>query len=1027
MDIQENQTKPKDRPSKPSEENERLSQFAIENQTGNTLRRGTEPKSDSAGQYLPALEISGLETKKDQKGFEQQYKEYQERLQYIENSRQVAENQEEALKRNISKSQKEIDSSSFMDGLLGNRDRLETQVKHRKEELAEVERGSRSAQKVMDGASPDIARAEELLQREQQERQRGDREKADQTAKEAQEQMQKVMQSTDGVAYIKRETLEISGKNRQSELAEIEAFQENLKTTKVIADTVRDSAVAGAAVVVTGGTMAPLALQYGVGLAALSAVGAGTAAGTGVGAISRLTEATSDIYINDKAPKAALTEAAQNTMHDAKAALITSTSTLAGLGMSSRLTTNAAAQSSVLKSVASGAIAGGTEASVSTGLGAADRYADARLEFEKKNGNLSQEEREKRWEEFKRERKLTGTDVLQQSVIDVTTGVLAGAVGGRVELGKQSNSGSTRKLWTAADLSADAAVASGSAALSATLDGRQVTAEDLAAATTGTVTGRLVGGMAARTNTESANRRNSDNTNVEHQADHSGNSQDLYQHELAQAAQPREKPSSLADQIPIPHDRDKLQEMRKALVTDHVSGLLNQEGTHAAIDAGLQKAIKENSPYTIIGIDLNGLKDFNDTYGHKTGDLALKAAGDYLNSRLHRSSDIKGRLHGDEFLVGAASSEEHLSFLKQEMKDLKLAVAIKHDENGNVLKDEKGKVLTAGVRVVKPGDALRPDETVLLNSGISAGFQELTPELRQLRGPKLREELERRADRNMYDTKAEKRQENEKLRLEIEASGKDLHSELRKKIESTPATEFKLSENSRNLSQRLQEGAGQLRDAIPVELARPLYARRLEDSATKIPETGLLKKWSADQRSEALVKAAAKENPPLPVTVVSMDLDGLKNLNDNYGHDAGSQMITAFGQWLGKRGRATDVVSHPYGADEFEITALNATPEQMQAFKKQLDGLRFVGQFSDDGKHKSVSGVRVLSAGEEPGRGESVIPFAGVSVGMAAVKTEQMTTPKEAHAAAQEAADHALLQDKDRRLEEGKRIPRRQN
>jgi hypothetical protein len=99
----------------------------------------------------------------------------------------------------------------------------------------------------------------------------------------------------------------------------------------------------------------------------------------------------------------------------------------------------------------------------------------------------------------------------------------------------------------------------------------------------------------------------------------------------------------------------------------------------------------------------------------------------------------------------------------------------------------------------------------------------------------------------------------------------------------------------------------------------------------------------------------------------------------------------------------------------------------MQAFKKQLDGLRFVGQFSDDGKHKSVSGVRVLSAGEEPGRGESVIPFAGVSVGMAAVKTEQMTTPKEAHAAAQEAADHALLQDKDRRLEEGKRIPRRQN
>lgn len=177
MDIQENQTKPEDKTSKPWEVKERLSQFATENQTGNTLRRGTEPKSDSTCQYLPALEISGLETKKDRKGFEQQYKEYQERLQYIEISRQVAENQEQALKRNISKSQKEIDSSSFMDGLLGNKDRLETQVKHRKEELAELERGRRSAQKVMDGASPDIARAEELLQKEQQERQRGERER----------------------------------------------------------------------------------------------------------------------------------------------------------------------------------------------------------------------------------------------------------------------------------------------------------------------------------------------------------------------------------------------------------------------------------------------------------------------------------------------------------------------------------------------------------------------------------------------------------------------------------------------------------------------------------------------------------------------------------------------------------------------------------------------------------------------------------------------------------------------------------
>ncbi len=394
---------------------------------------------------------------------------------------------------------------------------------------------------------------------------------------------------------------------------------------------------------------------------------------------------------------------------------------------------------------------------------------------------------------------------------------------------------------------------------------------------------------------------------------------------------------------------------------------------------------------------------------------------------MHRSSDVKGRLHGDEYLVGAASSEEQLAFLKKEMKEVKLAVEVKRDADGAVLRDEKGKVVTAGVRVVKPGDTIRPDETIILNSGISAGFQELTPELRQLSGAKLREELEKRADSNMYDTKIEKRSENERIRQEAEAAGKDLNGELKKKIESVPPSEFKLSDTSRQLSDRLREGAGNLRDSIPVELARPLYARRLEDSATKVPETGLLRKWAADQRSERLIKAAASENPPMPVTVVSMDLDGLKNLNDNYGHDAGSQMINAFGKWLNQRGRASDVVSHPYGADEFEITALNATPEQMQAFQKQLDGLRFVGHFDGDGKERSVSGIRVLRPGEELAQGESVIPYAGVSVGMASVNADLMKNPKEAYARAQEEADHSVMKDKERRLEEGKRIPRKQD
>ncbi len=1046
MVAEEKHTRLEQKSSSRSDSSETLVQESLDSQKGTLIQSAAERTLDSAGQYLPTLNLSGhpderqknsnaLGTQSDgvqkseTKSLQEQHKEFIERLESIENSRLVAQHHEGRLKLGIDNTQKELDSSNFADGLMGTSNRQEHELTHKREELKNVQARENSAQKVMNGASVQIVTAETLVIRERQERECGDLEKADATAKEAQQQMQQVMQITEGVSYTTKAELEQSGKNREAELAEHENFKDNLKLTKVVADTVRDGAIASAATLASGGTLAPLAAECGAGLRVISAIGAGTTAGTVVGATSRFGEAVSDIQANQKTPDKAFNEAAQNTVRDFKTALIDSASTVAGLGANSRLLTGLSTESSIIKSVSGGAVAGGTQASVSTGLSTTERYLGAKADFDRKYSDLPPQEREKRWDEFKKENQLTDGDIAKQAVTDITTGLVAGAVGGRVEAGKQSATGlSGKTLWTTADVASDAAVTAGSAKLAATLNDQDVTADNLAAAASGVATSRLAGGMAARIHNEpSAQREHHENSDVQHNSATSKTPADLYHQENDSPQNKASDSTSLTDQIPLPHDRNKLQEMRKALVTDHVSGLLNQEGTQIAIEAGLQKALKDNSPYTVIGIDLNGLKDFNDTYGHHTGDLALRAAGDYLNSRLHRSSDVKGRLHGDEFLAGVAASEEQLAFLKKEMKDVKLAVEVKRDANANVQLDEKGKVVAAGVRIVKPGDTIRPDETIILNSGISAGFQELTPELRQFKGEKLREEMEKRADRNMYDTKMEKRTENAKLQQEVAAAGKDLNGELKKKIQSVPPTEFKLSENSRHLSDRLKEGAGLLRNAIPVELARPIYARRLEDSATKVPETGLLRKWAADQRSEHLIKAAAGENPPKPVTVVSMDLDGLKNLNDNYGHDAGSQMITAFGKWLNKRGRADDVVSHPYAADEFEITALNAAPEQMQAFQRQLDGLRFVGHFEGKGKEKSVSGIRVLRPGEGMAEGESVIPYAGVCVGMASVKPELMSNPKQAYARAQEEADRNVLQDKERRLAEGKRIPRKQN
>ena len=52
----------------------------------------------------------------------------------------------------------------------------------------------------------------------------------------------------------------------------------------------------------------------------------------------------------------------------------------------------------------------------------------------------------------------------------------------------------------------------------------------------------------------------------------------------------------------------------------------------------------------VLFIDLDGLKQLNDTYGHEVGDTAVKATAEALLEAT-RHCDVVGRLGGDEFLV----------------------------------------------------------------------------------------------------------------------------------------------------------------------------------------------------------------------------------------------------------------------------------------------------------------------------------------------------------------------------------------
>ena len=93
---------------------------------------------------------------------------------------------------------------------------------------------------------------------------------------------------------------------------------------------------------------------------------------------------------------------------------------------------------------------------------------------------------------------------------------------------------------------------------------------------------------------------------------------------------------------------DLFQAVKEQAITDGMTGLYNRRYFEEYIKKEAIRAMRQNQKFTIIGLDLDHLKQINDTYGHNYGDIAIKAIAEVLKSNA-RSIDVAARMGGEEF------------------------------------------------------------------------------------------------------------------------------------------------------------------------------------------------------------------------------------------------------------------------------------------------------------------------------------------------------------------------------------------
>ena len=96
--------------------------------------------------------------------------------------------------------------------------------------------------------------------------------------------------------------------------------------------------------------------------------------------------------------------------------------------------------------------------------------------------------------------------------------------------------------------------------------------------------------------------------------------------------------------------RVRNQHLEGQLVTDHKTGLFNDRHFRTRLREEFERAQRHGAPVTLVLLDLDDFKNFNDAHSYEFGDAALRATGETIRQCV-RSIDIPARIGGDEFAI----------------------------------------------------------------------------------------------------------------------------------------------------------------------------------------------------------------------------------------------------------------------------------------------------------------------------------------------------------------------------------------
>ena len=160
-------------------------------------------------------------------------------------------------------------------------------------------------------------------------------------------------------------------------------------------------------------------------------------------------------------------------------------------------------------------------------------------------------------------------------------------------------------------------------------------------------------------------------------------------------------------------DKKKIEEVS---IKDTLTGLYNRNYFEMIFEKEVRRSKRDKKPLSVVMLDVDFFKQFNDSYGHQEGDRALKAVAHVLAAHTNRSYDYAFRVGGEEFVILSYQKDfqalgEFVKIILNEVESLKIS----HKNSGvsDYLTVSAGTVLFGNEHLLNTDDMYKSVDTQL--------------------------------------------------------------------------------------------------------------------------------------------------------------------------------------------------------------------------------------------------------------------------------------------------------------------------